>query len=504
MNQQQKLKIAAIPDITALAVKSSNPLLEAVNDYGTRKAVQGAYKSFGHAVFAGVFIAIAFIFYITVTTGVGDHWGTIKLQGGVAFSLGLILVVVAGGELFTSTMLSSISRYSGRISTYQLIVSWARVYLGNLIGAAFMVWLVIGGKMYQLDHNIWGLNALTVAQHKLQHTWWQAFSLGVLCNLLVCLGVWMTFSAKDTLSKALLLILPIAMFVSSGFEHCVANLFMVPLGIVIQNIAPAEFFASLGISATQYSDLTFSRFLVSNLVPVTLGNIVGGAVIVGFGYWAIDRPKPVIISSAPSMNTTHAQIERHAPVILKKDSKMKDALINKTVRDIMATTYTALHSSASIAEALTHLAAEHSALAMVVDDKNCLLGVVSEQDLLRHLCVVDFELESRLKVQDAMSVEVITTNPNDSAISLIEYMSVDQEKLYPVSGSGILMDMVNLSFESRLKNAAADKPRVYPVIESGQLIGIVQRRDIISMLASIVSERKEIPTMQPTKETAEA
>lgn len=152
-----------------------------------------------------------------------------------------------------------------------------------------MVGLIMAAGLYELDGGNWGLNALKVAQHKLHHTWIQAFSLGILCNMLVCLGIWMTFASRESLTKAILLILPVAMFVSSGFEHSIANLFMVPFGITIQAVASPEFFASLGVTQEQFADLTVANFIFKNLIPVTLGNIVGGGVIVGLGYWWIEQ-----------------------------------------------------------------------------------------------------------------------------------------------------------------------------------------------------------------------
>ena len=264
-----------------------HPLSE-VSQYGLYKINKSIRHSFGLSVFAGMFIAIAFVFYVTVTTGAeGTSWGMTRLAGGIAFSLGLILVVVCSAELFTSTVLSSVAWAQGKINTKELLGCWTRVYLGNFVGAMIILLLVIGGKMYNLDGGQWGLSALKLAQHKIHHTWLEAFSLGVLCNLLVCLGIWMTFSSKDVLTKSMLLILPVAMFVSSGFEHSIANLFMVPLGIVLQNILSAEYLLSLGYSADSFTDLTISHFIFNNLIPVTLGNIVGGGGIVGLGYWLI-------------------------------------------------------------------------------------------------------------------------------------------------------------------------------------------------------------------------
>lgn len=258
--------------------------------YGKSKVVKAPWQSFGLAVFAGAFIALAFVFYLTVTTGAGDSaWGLVRLVGGIAFSLGLILVVICGGELFTSSVLSSVAWAQKQVTTSELLKCWTRVYLGNFVGAMLMVGLIMAAGLYELDGGNWGLNALKVSQHKLHHTWIQAFSLGILCNMLVCLGIWMTFASRESLTKAILLILPVAMFVSSGFEHSIANLFMVPFGITIQAVASLEFFASLGITQEQFADLTVTNFVFNNLIPVTLGNIVGGGVIVGLGYWWIEQ-----------------------------------------------------------------------------------------------------------------------------------------------------------------------------------------------------------------------
>ncbi|MGI2260357.1 formate transporter FocA [Shewanella sp. GXUN23E] len=276
--------------MTAALQSSVLNLCQQAEHYGYSKVVKSPWQSFGLAVFAGAFIALAFVFYVNVTTGAGDApWGMVRLVGGLAFSLGLMLVVICGAELFTSTVLSTLARAQRRITTAQMLGCWVRVYLGNLIGALIMLVLIMTAGMHELDGGNWGLNALNIAQHKIHHSWIQAMVLGVLCNMLVCLGVWMTFAGKDAMTRAMLLMLPVAMFVSSGFEHSIANMFMVPLGIAISQFAGPEFFSTLAVSREQFADLTLMNFIFNNLIPVTLGNIIGGGVIVGLGYWVIEN-----------------------------------------------------------------------------------------------------------------------------------------------------------------------------------------------------------------------
>ncbi|SJN59672.1 putative formate transporter 1 [Vibrio ruber DSM 16370] len=256
--------------------------------YANSKTKKSTGTILGLGIMAGLFIGLAFVFYITVTTGSADiPWGLAKLAGGIAFSLGLILVVICGGELFTSSVLTILARANRQVNTSQMLTIWGKVYVGNFLGAMLLLVLVMAAGLYGSAHGQWGLNALNIAQHKLHHTFIQAFALGILCNLLVCLAVWLTFSSKNAATKAMMTILPVALFVSSGFEHCVANMFMVPLGIAIQTFAPDSFWHAIGTDASQYADLTVSHFVFANLIPVTLGNIVGGAFLVGLGNWLV-------------------------------------------------------------------------------------------------------------------------------------------------------------------------------------------------------------------------
>ncbi len=259
-------------------------------EVGVNKATKNPLQSFYLAITAGVFISIAFVFYTTVTTGAADMpFGMAKLIGGLAFSLGLILVVICGGELFTSSVLTTVARASGRITSAQLLRNWGTVYVGNMVGAFFFVAMIWFAQQHMTGNGAWGINAMKIAQHKLQHEFGQAVALGVLCNLMVCLAIWMTFSCRSATDKILVMLLPIAMFVASGFEHSIANMFMIPMGIVIKVFAGPEFWAMTGHSPAEFAELTLSHFIVNNLIPVTLGNIIGGGFLVGMTYWIIHR-----------------------------------------------------------------------------------------------------------------------------------------------------------------------------------------------------------------------
>ncbi|MFA0224970.1 formate transporter FocA [Vibrio splendidus] len=263
-------------------------MAERAADIGVGKATKDPTKSFLLAISAGIHIGIAFVFYTIVTTGAGDlPWGITRVLGGLAFSLGLILVVVTGGELFTSSVLTLVARASGKISWGTLVKNWATVYIGNLIGALLLVACMLLTKQYMFDHGQVGLNAMAISQHKMHHGFIQAIALGIMCNVLVCIAVWMTFSGRTLTDKIAVLILPVAMFVSSGFEHCIANMFQVPLAIGIKTFAPVEFWTMTGANPADYVDLNMMDFLMNNLLPVTIGNIIGGGIFVGMWYWLI-------------------------------------------------------------------------------------------------------------------------------------------------------------------------------------------------------------------------
>ncbi|MBS9436449.1 formate transporter FocA [Photorhabdus noenieputensis] len=263
-------------------------MTQIANDIGVYKTTKPVAITYLSAITAGVFISIAFVFYITATTGTTSvSYGLVKLVGGICFSLGLMLVVVCGADLFTSTVLTIISKATGHITWYQMIKNWINVYFGNLIGALFFVVIIWFAGQYRVADGLWGLNVLQTANHKIHHSFIEALFLGILANLMVCLAVWMSYAGRSLMDKIFAMILPVSMFVASGFEHSIANMFLIPLGIVIKHFAPTEFWINVGATPEQFSQLTISHFITDNLIPVTIGNIIGGAVLVGLTYWSI-------------------------------------------------------------------------------------------------------------------------------------------------------------------------------------------------------------------------
>jgi formate/nitrite transporter len=234
-------------------------------------------------ILAGFFIGLGAMFATLVTTDIQIGFGLTKLVGGIVFSLGLILVVVAGAELFTGNALMVGSRASGKIRLSQLFKNWGIVYFTNLIGSLLLVAVVFYSQFWALDGFKVGVNALSIANAKVNLAFWPAFARGILCNTLVCLAVWLCFSARSTVDKIFAILFPITAFVACGFEHSIANMYFIPMGITMAG--QAKVLEVAGLTASQVAHVNLAGF-IGNLVPVTLGNIVGGT-FVGSMYWLI-------------------------------------------------------------------------------------------------------------------------------------------------------------------------------------------------------------------------
>jgi formate/nitrite transporter len=255
-----------------------------VLDTGVSKGNLSAAETVALAVLAGAFIAVGAAFATLAMTETGMGYGPTRVLGGITFSLGLILVVVAGAELFTGNNLVAMAWASRAISTRLLLRKWTLVYLGNLVGALATATLVLWTGVWAGSGNATGLTALRIAVGKTQLSFGEAFARGVLCNALVCLAVWLCQSGRSTTDKILAIIWPITAFVALGFEHSIANMYFIPFGLLLRSNSDSSLAAeSAGISL---DTLTLSGF-AQNLVPVTLGNIVGGTLLVAAIYWFV-------------------------------------------------------------------------------------------------------------------------------------------------------------------------------------------------------------------------
>lgn len=274
-------------------------------DLGVKKANMSADNMFALAVLAGAFIGIGAIFATTVAAGgmsvkdatgaaafsTGLPFGVTRLLVGLVFSLGLILVVVGGAELFTGNTLITMAFASKKVTLTQLLRNWGIVYVGNFVGAVLTAFIVFLGKQYTFGNGAVGLTALTIGEARTSFPFVQAVALGIMCNALVCMAVWMCYSARTTTDKILAITLPIACFVAAGFEHCVANMYFIPSALFIKDFGDPKFFEAIGKTAADFPHLTWGNFFIVNLLPVTIGNIIGGAVMVGMVYWFVYNRK---------------------------------------------------------------------------------------------------------------------------------------------------------------------------------------------------------------------
>jgi formate/nitrite transporter len=268
---------------------------------GVRRASADLVTSLTLSLLAGVFISFGAIFATTVSAGnlaitpvdgsaafsAELPYGVVRLLTGFVFSLGLILVIVAGAELFTGNNLIVMAWASGKVTTHALLRNWTIVFAGNCVGAFLTAALMFYSTQYTFGDGAVGLAALKTANAKVSLAFLPALTLGILCNALVCLGVWMCYSARTTVGKIFSIVPPVSAFVAAGFEHSIANVYFIPIGLFIKAGAPESFWTAINKTPAEFSALTWDNFLLGNLLPVTIGNIVGGAAMVAAVYWFI-------------------------------------------------------------------------------------------------------------------------------------------------------------------------------------------------------------------------
>ena len=259
---------------------------------GRKKAALCVMNQIILGIIAGAFVALA-----CQGTNVAIHTiesvGLSKALAGILFSTALMLVLLAGGELFTGNCLMVMALADRKIALRSMLRGWLCVYAGNFIGSMLIVFLI--NRSGQLGFSSGMLGGFTIKQaaYKTGLTFEKAFIMGILCNWMVCIAVWMAAAAIDVTGKISAILFPIWLFVTSGFEHSIANMYYIPAGIFAKaNPAFAEHSVKLGVTAEELANLNWGSFFAANLLPVTLGNIVGGVFFVGLIYWFIYRERP--------------------------------------------------------------------------------------------------------------------------------------------------------------------------------------------------------------------
>jgi formate transporter len=280
-------EVAQAQTVTFDAIMPATMALRA-EESGVKRASTDPVTLLALSIMAGAFISFGAIFATTVSAGAEDlPYGVARLLTGLVFSVGLILVVIGGAELFTGNNIIVMAWASGKVKTRALLLNWLLAFVGNFVGAFVTAGLMFYTTQYTFGGGAVGLAALSTANAKAGLAFVPALVLGIMCNALVCLAVWMCFSARTTVDRVLSIVPPIAAFVAAGFEHSIANIYFIPIGLFIKAGAPDSFWRAIGKTTADFPQLTWGNFLAGNLVPVTIGNIIGGSIMVAAVYWFV-------------------------------------------------------------------------------------------------------------------------------------------------------------------------------------------------------------------------
>ena len=289
-------------------LKKPNEIAVALREAGRKKTQLSLDRMFVLGILAGVYIGFGAQLATTVSMDLAPKVGvglSNMISGGV-FSVGLMLVVLGGAELFTGNNLIWISFLSRRSKVTAVLRNWATVFLGNFVGSMLLAILIFVGGFYTMGGNALGIRALTIANGKVNIGFIQLIARGIVCNWLVCLAVWIATSAEDTTGKILACFFPIMAFVASGFEHSIANMFFIPIGILLKGVPNLVSLAGLNLE-----HLTWTGFLTRNLLPVTIGNIIGGGFFVATLYWYVYlRPEARALDMIAELNPVTNENER--------------------------------------------------------------------------------------------------------------------------------------------------------------------------------------------------
>jgi len=269
---------AIMPPVMAVRAEAS----------GVTRASMGLTTLLALSVLAGAFVSFGAIFATTLSAGSAElPYGVARLLFGLVFTAGLIMVVIAGAELFTGNNLLVMAWAGGKVTTGAVLLNWVLSFAGNFVGAIATAGLMFYTTQYTFGGGSVGLAALNIASAKTSLAFIPALALGIMCNALVCVAVWMCFSARTNIDRVVTVIPPIAAFAAAGFEHSIANIYFIPMGLFIKAGAPDSFWKAIGKTAADFPQLTWNNFFVGNLLPVTIGNIVGGSIMVAAVYWFV-------------------------------------------------------------------------------------------------------------------------------------------------------------------------------------------------------------------------
>ena len=269
-------------EVYGLDAFSPKEIAHRVKTVGVAKARLPLLSMLLLGILAGAFIGLGALYFVIVKSDASLSFAISQLLSGLAFSLGLILVIVAGAELFTGNNLLAMAWADKQITSYELLKNWLVICFANFLGATGLALLVFLSGHTEMNGGAIADKYLVIAAAKCSLPFWSAFFKGVLCNVFVCLAVWMALAGRTVIDKAIAIVFPISAFVAAGFEHSIANMYIVPLAMLIKTFG----------TSTIIADSVSWMGLLTNLVPVILGNLIGGSVLVGLIYHVIYRRQP--------------------------------------------------------------------------------------------------------------------------------------------------------------------------------------------------------------------
>lgn len=363
-------------------------MADRVEKAGIAKSNRDTFSTLTLAAMAGVFIALGAVFFTFVIHDSVLSSGLTKLIGGLVFSLGLILVIITGAELFTGNNLIVMAFISRKITFAQLLNNWGLVFFGNFVGSLIVVFLIFLTGMWSAGNASVGVTALTIANAKVNLTFWQALSKGILCNILVCLAVYLCFSGRSVTDKILAILFPITAFVALGFEHSVANMYFIPAGLVLKT-NPEVLAAAQDVlgGMPDLANLTWYGFLVGNLLPVTLGNIIGGTIFVGLAHWFLFL-RPAAVEPVRKLMTK-------GPPLVNPET-----------------------SAAEIVEIMT----QHGSSSVLVGEPGRAVGIISEADIVRKVIALKND-PANMKAEQIMTSPLISVDIKTPAYEIYRTMA---------------------------------------------------------------------------------